>query len=89
MSPGSHPISLWLTLPDLIAQSGVTVVEVPSSPPRGHGGGHEAGSCVNNGPMAEGSLGDTCGVSHILVFDMEVSDVGPSDGLDFGGLCDI
>lgn len=46
LSPGSYPIFLWLTLPDLIPQSGVTMVGFPSSPPQGHGGGHAAGAVL-------------------------------------------
>lgn len=48
-SPGSYPIFLWLTLPDLIPQSGVTMVGFPSSPSQGHGGGLATGAVL---PMA-------------------------------------
>lgn len=46
LSPGSYPIFLWLTLLDLIPQSGVTMVGFPSSPPQGHRGGHAAGAVL-------------------------------------------
>lgn len=46
LSPGSYPIFLWLTLPDLIPQSGVTMAGFPSSPPQGHGGRHAAGAAL-------------------------------------------
>lgn len=45
-SPGSYPIFLWHTLPDLIPQSGVTMVGFPSSPPQGRGGGLAAGAVL-------------------------------------------
>lgn len=46
LSPSSYPIFLRLTLPDLISQSGMTMVGFPSSPSQGHGGGHAAGAAL-------------------------------------------